>query len=127
MRELNIYLRFAGKIARLQGAYWGWKHARAGGTGNRREDRSKAFTSQIRSGRCSSVAHALVRAVFALMRTRFCSALEWRSHECERGTHESACATRRPLGDRQIVKQRGGGLVGLGGHGGVQGRVGLRH
>ena len=33
------------------------------------------------------MAHALVRAVFALLRTRSCER-EWRSHQCERGTHE---------------------------------------
>jgi len=32
------------------------------------------------------VAHALVRAVFALLRTRFYPGLRRRSRECERGT-----------------------------------------
>jgi hypothetical protein len=42
-----------------------------------------------------TVAHALVRAVFALLRTQSCEK-ERRSHECERGT-QSACATRWKL------------------------------
>jgi hypothetical protein len=45
----------------------------------------------IRGLRPTNVAHALVRAVFALLRTQSCEK-ERRSHECERGT-QSACAT----------------------------------
>jgi hypothetical protein len=39
------------------------------------------------------VAHAFLRAVFALLRTQAWGTSE-RSHECERGTHECARYTR---------------------------------
>jgi uncharacterized protein YwlG (UPF0340 family) len=51
------------------------------------------------------VAHALMRAVFALLRTRVWMKLALRSHECERGTHECVRHGMRQEPEAQGKKQ----------------------